>query len=195
MKFLKRLMVVLLAVMMIMPLTAHAATASPSKKNLKYAQATAKAVTYNGKSQTAKITVKMGDTTLVEGKHFTVTNSKKKKNAGTYTLKIKGIGKYSGTTTVKYTVKKASQKVKVTGTKSYKASTLKKKAKSFRLNVTRKANASVSFKSSTKKITVSKTGKVTLKKGLKKGTYKIYVSTKSTKNYKAAKKTITIRVK
>lgn len=46
-----------------------------------------------------------------------------------------------------------------------------------------------------KKIKVSKAGKVTIKKGLKKGTYKITVKAAATKNYKAAKKTITIKVK
>ena len=46
-----------------------------------------------------------------------------------------------------------------------------------------------------KYITVNKKGKVTLKKGAKKGTYKVTVTIKATKNYKKAQKTIKIVVK
>lgn len=202
MKFLKKLMVVLLTVIMILPLTAHAAgTDSPAKRDLANATITTKTLTYNGKTQKATLTVKIGDQTLTEGTHFTVVGDRTKKNAGTYTLKIKGIGKYTGTQTVTFTVKKAAQKVKVTGTsiksgvKTYKASSLKKSSKTFRLKVTRKANAKVTYSAPSRKITVSKTGKVTVKKGTKKGTYKVYVKTKATKNYKASTKIIKIRVK
>ena len=50
----------------------------------------------------------------------------------------------------------------------------------------------------TSKISINKkNGKVTVKKGLKKGTYKITVQIKAaaTKNYKAATKTVNIKIK
>lgn len=194
MRFLKRIMVVLLAVMMLLPMTAQAA-GSPAKNSLKRSTATAKSVTYNGKKQSAKLTVKMGSKTLTEGKHFVVVGSREYKNAGTYTLKIKGIGKYTGTQTITYTIKKKAQTVSVSGVRSYKATTLKKSKKSFRLTVTRKANAKVTYTTSDPKIKVSKSGKVTLAKGLKKGKYTIYVKTAATKNYKSATKKVTVRVR
>ena len=38
-------------------------------------------------------------------------------------------------------------------------------------------------------------GKVTVKKGLKKGTYKVKVKAAGNKNYKAATKTVTFKIK
>lgn len=201
MKILKKLMVVLLTVIMIMPLTASAATVSPSKKDLKDATATAQSVTYNGKKQEAKITVKMGDDTLVEGTDFVISGSNKRKNAGTYTLKIQGIGKYTGEQTVTFKVKKATRKDKVTVTgkalknnaKVYKTSTLQKTTRSFRAKYA--TNAKVTYKSTSKSLIVTKNGKVTVKKGTKAGTYKVYVKVAATKNYKAFTKVIKIKVK
>ena len=53
----------------------------------------------------------------------------------------------------------------------------------------------MTYKSSSKKVTVTSKGKVTVKKGTKKGTYKITVIAAKTANYKSVKKTITIKVK
>ena len=82
--------------------------------------------------------------------------------------------------------------------KSYKASSLKKKATTFTLKT--KGVGTKTFKASVpsklkKYISVSKKGKVTLKKGAKKGTYKIVVKCAGSKNYKSGSKTITIKVK
>lgn len=44
-------------------------------------------------------------------------------------------------------------------------------------------------------ITVTSTGKVYLKRGIKKGTYKVTVTARSTSDYYGKSKTITIRVK
>ena len=52
----------------------------------------------------------------------------------------------------------------------------------------------VSYKSSSKYVSVSKSGKVTVKKRAKKGTYKVAV-TVTNKNYKTVVKYITVRVK
>ena len=196
MKMLRRFMIVLLALVMIMPLTAHAAgKKSVGKNDIISAEISVKKTVYNGKKQKAKIEVSMGNTTLKEGKHYVVTGERKAKKAGTYTLTVKGIGKYSGETTVTYKIEKAKQSIKVNKVKKYKASSLKKKSQTFRLETKVKDKAKVTYSSSSKSVKVDKNGKVKLKKGLKKGTYKIYVKAKATKNYKAATKVIKIKVK
>jgi hypothetical protein len=130
-----------------------------------------------------------------------VKGGKAPKNAGEYTLvATANDANYNiETVTATYTVNKAAQKVK----KIKPAKKTVAAGKSFKLKATATGdkNAKVTFKktSGSKKISVSKAGKVTVKKGTKKGTYKIKVkATKAaTKNYKAASKsrTITVTVK
>ena len=106
-------------------------------------------------------------------------------------------GKYSGSVTSSYTIKKAKQKnVKVTNKyKATKAKTFKKKGKSYTFKATGvKGKAKVTYTASSKKIKV-KNGKITLSKGIKKGTYKVTVKVAKTKNYSAYTKTVTIKVK
>ena len=82
--------------------------------------------------------------------------------------------------------------------KTFKASTLKKKAASFITTITN-AHGKLSYKTSSKKITFKKqavgTYKVTAKKGTKAGTYTITINFATSKNYNAAQKKITITVK
>ncbi len=170
-----------------------AATVSAASTNL----------TYNAARQTASIVVTAANgTKLKEGVDY-VLEGQTAKAAGTHKAMIAGIGNYAGTTSVNYKIAKASQKltakVKKTGTKKYtvKASKLKKNSRTFKLAVSRKGNMKVRYSCKSSKIKVNKNGKVTLKKGLKKGTYKIKVTTGATKNYKANKnpKYITVKVK
>ncbi|MCQ2550975.1 MAG: hypothetical protein MJ146_02120 [Clostridia bacterium] len=93
-----------------------------------------------------------------------------------------------------------SQKITTKKISTYKASNLKKKAKTFSLGA--KAKGKLTYKvtvGKSKNITVSKAGKVTLKKGCKKGAYKVKISAASLKSgkyyYKATSKTVTIKVK
>ena len=77
-------------------------------------------------------------------------------------------------------------------TKSYKYS--KTKSRSFNIKV-KGAKTSLVYSSSSKKITVSKNGKVTVAKGTKAGTYTVSVYAKaSTKYMKSATKKITIKI-
>lgn len=88
-----------------------------------------------------------------------------------------------------------AQSIKVTpATTTYKAAKLKKSAKSFTVKV-KGAQGKVTYKSGSKKVTVTAKGKVTVKKGTKKGTYKITVKAAKTGIYKAASKTIKVVVK
>lgn len=105
--------------------------------------------------------------------------------------------------TVTWSITKASQKpVITTSKKSFKKSSLKSKAQSFTLGVT-KAHGTKTFTkvSGSSRLSLSKTtGKVTVKKGTAKGTYtiKVKVSAAGTSNYKAgasATKTVKVTVK
>ena len=194
MKTVKRIAAVLLAVMLMAPAAVNAAAPSVRDTNLNKKKATA-TVTYNKKTQ-LPTTITVNGQKLVVGKDCVIVKKKKsgKKNAGTYKITIKGIGNYSGTTTVTYKIKKAEQKIK-----TYKASTIKKKGKKFNLKtkaISKKVTYKVTGKKSAKKyIKVSKKGKVTIKKGIKKGTYKIVIKAKATKNHKQGKKVVKITIK
>lgn len=98
---------------------------------------------------------------------------------------------------------KPAPKVKIkTKSKTIKASKLKKKARSFKLKYSKaKGSGKASFTklSGSKKLTVSKAGKIKVKKGTKKGTYKIKVkmTVAASEKFKetTAKKTIKVTVK
>lgn len=199
MNYMKKVMAVLLAVMLMVPsVAANAATSSVKKTALTSSQITVSNVSYTGSFQKAKVTVKYNGKTLVEGKHYSLTNSSHK-IVGTHYVTIKGIGIYEGSITKSYKITKNSNVIKTkVAKKTYKVSKVKKKAKTFKIAA--KAKGKITYKVTCKKalkkyITVNKNGKVTLKKGAKKGTYKIVVTAKGNSNYKKSTKTIIIKVK
>ena len=162
------------------------------------APAAAKKLVYNGKEQTG----------VQAGKGYTLSGTTSATNAGKYkaTAKLNGGFTWSdGTTadkTINWSIAKAKAKAKVTGKKTYKASALKKKAKSFQaVKVT--TDGKVAYKSvkvSNKKQITFKNGKVTVKKGTPAGKYTVKgkVTAKAGKNYKklkaqAFKVTITVK--
>jgi hypothetical protein len=90
--------------------------------------------------------------------------------------------------------KNASIKIKSKkNIKSFKAKDVKKKAKTVKIKYSKTGDGKVSFKKTkgSKKLSVTKGGKIKVKKGTKKGTYKIKVkiSTSATAGYNAASKT------
>ncbi len=205
MKNLKKLIAIIMVIALMIPCTAMAATESVTSQELtkKNTTVTCSTLTYTGKKQTPK-TIKVQyktksgkKVTLKAGTDYTVKVTRGK-NAGTYSVKITGKGKYAGKVSSSYTIKKATQKkLKVTNgyKKAVKASKFKKKAKSYTFKVSGvKDKAKVTYQRSSKKIVV-KNGKITLAKGIKKGTYRVTVKVAATKNYKATTKTIKIKVK
>ena len=204
MNLFKRVAAVLLALVLIVPVTVSAA--SPAKTKLPSTITPVNAsLTYNGANRTAN-TLKNGSKKIVNGTDYKITKItcdgktvSAIKNAGKYVLTVKGIGKYTGTATVTFTVKKASPQLKTTvAKKTYKVKKVKKAKKSFKIGATSKTKKTYKVKGNKyakKHIKVSKTGKVTVKKGTKKGTYKIVVTSRATKNYKKATKTIKVVVK
>ena len=192
MKTMKKVAAVLLAVMLMAPAAVNAAAPSATKATI----AGQKAAVSTVKAQ-LPATVTINGKTLIAGQDFVYVNAVAKTDAGTYTVSIKGIGAFEGTATVTYTVNKAAaatKTTKVAAKKAYKASSLKKKAKKFSVKVAG-ATYTVKGKKAKKYIKVSKKGKVTVKKGIKKGTYKIVIKVKATKNTKAGKKVVKIVIK
>ena len=193
MKTMKKVAAVLLAVMLMAPAAVNAAAPSATKATIA-GQKAAVSTVYTGKAQ-LPATVTINGKTLIAGQDFVYVNAAAKTDAGTYTVSIKGIGAFEGTATVTYTVNKAAaatKTTKVAAKKAYKASSLKKKAKKFSVKV---ATYTVKGKKAKKYIKVSKKGKVTVKKGIKKGTYKIVIKVKATKNTNAGKKVVKIVIK
>ena len=128
---------------------------------------------------------------------------KKGAKIGTYVVRVSAAGNSNykaATKDVTVKVTKLTQKItaKVSG-KTYKATSLKKKAAAFSIGA--KAKTSVSYKvvkapsKASKYISVNKSGKVTMKKKAPKGTYEIRVTAKANGTYNAATKTIKVVVK
>lgn len=229
MKLFKRIAVVLLAVMLAVPAAFFNAAdvkaeASPSKTDIKKCTITVinKTLTYTGKAQRPSVKVVYNGKTLKKGTDYTISYPKRfvmtdgsghvcdgpiNVSKHYVTIQVTGIGKFTGKWTSSkfvFTITKAAQKLttyasgKKASSKSYKASTIKKGAKSFTLKVTG-SKGTLSFKSSTKKVTVKKlkggkSVKVTVKKGYK-GTAKITIKAKATKNYSGKTKYFYVKVK
>lgn len=184
---LKRILVaVTLMVALVVPSFAFAADVdSPADFGETTVVASQSSKVYNGKQPSFKVYV-IKNGSITETKTVTIPNS----DAGTYKYEVAG-------QTLYYTINKASGN-KITAnvsSKSYSYKKLKKKAYSFSIGAKAlKSGSTRTYKSSSKYVTVSKTGKVTVKKGAKKGTYKVAV-TATNKNYKTVVKYITVRVK
>ena len=142
--------------------------------------------TYNGSAITQTPTVKLGSTTLKRNTDYK-TSYKNNTNAGTATVTIAGINNYKGSIEKTFTISKAAQ-----------ALTIKTSASPVTVENTATitlsgAKGKKSYKSSNTKIaTVTASGKVTTKKV---GSVKITATSAATANYKAASKSITIKVR
>lgn len=167
--------------------------------------------TYNGKEQKPSIKTIKG-LELKDGTDYEAAWPNNSKNAGTYTVTIKGTGNYTGTTNATYTIDKAKNPITLKAkTVNVKYKSLKKKSKSIKRAdafAVSKAQGELSYrlvsakkgkKSFKKKLSVdAKTGKIIVKKGLEKGTYKVKVNilAKGNANYKAsAWKAVTFKLR
>ena len=167
----------------------------------------AKTTTYTGKTiAIGKATVKgsNGKVTYTYYSNSKCTKKATPKNAGIYYVKatVAANANYNAATSkaVKLTINKAKATIKTkTTSKTVKVSTVKKASQSFSIGASVNSKGKITYKKSSgnKNLTVSKAGKVTLKKGTKKGTYtaKVKVSAAAKGNYKAASKTVTVKVK
>ena len=187
MKTLKRIALIMVSVMMLLGVSAFAKE-SPVKTSFN-ASLKQTAVTYDGKTHKPSVTVTDINGKKIAKKYYTVSNVKAK-NAGSYTVTIKGKGKYAGfVEKLTYKINKKTQKVTV---KNVTVKANKKKSVSKKLSVSKKAGKAT-YTTNNKNIKV-KNGKVVVKKGTKKGTYKVTVTVKA-KNYKTVTKQIKVTVK
>ena len=166
---------------------------------------------YTGKARTPRPEVRVeGWGGLTYGTDYTLAY-KNNVNVGTATVTIKGKGEFTGTKSVTFKITKAANTMTAKAkakTHTFKYSKLKKKnqtitaAKAYTIS---KNKGTLSYKLTgvtkakfKKYFSVNaKTGKITIKKKLKKGTYtlSVKVTAKGTANYKAASKTLKVKVK
>lgn len=198
----KKIITMFLAVVMMLScVTVASAVDSPVRRtdlSKVSTKVTVKSLTYNGKAKnlSGKVVVKVGKTTLKEGKDYKLVYSKKT-SAGKSKVTVKGIGKYTGSVNKSYTIAKASNQVKAKASKTtVKYSSVKKKATTVTLKTSGKGKKTVTISPKKLKKYVKVSGsKVTLKKGAKKGNYKVTVKYAGNNNYKSGTKTVTIKVK
>ena len=142
--------------------------------------------TYNKKAQTPAVTVNLGDKTLVKDTDYTVSYANNT-NAGTAKVIItaKEGSAYSGTAEKSFTINKANATIK--------AKNITKTAgeKNFSFGASVNSGGKLSYKSSKTKVIKVVKGKAQIT-GV--GTSKITISAADTANYKAATKTINIKV-
>ena len=200
--------VIMVIAMLVMSVSASAAS-SPTAKKLGKVTVSPASYTYNAYDRTPKVTVKDADGKSVAGKYYTVF-WKNNEEAGTATVTVKGKAPYTGSAKTTFKIKRAGAYAFVNKpaktTVTVKAKDVKKKAKKVgRIDeylkrsskkYTKSVGVKATYKTNSKYVKVSKKGYITVKKGAKKGTYKITVKLKATKrNYKAATRTITVKVK
>ena len=153
---------------------------------------------YTGKAQKPIPIVKVSGKTLVAQKDYTYSYSNNTA-VGNATLTIKGMGSYTGKTTVTFKITKAANPLTLkVSQKTYDRKKDLKKKVSFQIGA-KKAQGTVTYtldkKAKKANITVSKKGKVTIPKKCKKGTYTIIINAKGNKNYLSVKKKTTIKIK
>lgn len=145
--------------------------------------------TYNGTEKRPDVTVKDGMKNLVAGKDYTYKYSSNI-NAGTGIVTFSGMGTYSGTATVGFTIYKASQSLNCNSTYYTKVYG----NKGFSLGAKTKAGPkNITYKSSSKSVaTVNASGKVSIK-GI--GSTTITITATGNTNYQTETKYVYITVK
>lgn len=142
--------------------------------------------TYDGKAKTPVVVVKGTNGKVIAASNYTVTGGESRTDAGTYKITVTFKNDYQGSSSVNFTIKKATPTLKVTANKEAitagAAATLTVKG----------AKGTVSYTSSNDKTATVSKGKVT---GKKAGEAVITVKSVATANYNAATAKITIKVK
>lgn len=144
--------------------------------------------TYDGRAKTPSVTVKDKSLVLNEGKDYTISYSNNI-NAGKAVVKVEMKGNYKGTLTRNFTINKAGNKIRGTSNFSKTAST---KAQSFLLGA-KATGGRLTYKSGSKSVKVSSTGKVTIPKNFA-GKATITITASGT-NHKTVTRTVTVTVK
>ena len=192
MKLSKRIALIFASLLMVLCVSVSvSAKESPTKQSFK-ASLKQSAVVYDGKTHKPSVVVKDLNGKTLNKKYYTV-QAKKVKNAGTYTVTIKGKGKYAGyVQKLTYKIKLKKQKVSVSKS-NITVRYNRNRATSQVVKVTKKTGR-VTYKTNSSGIKVNKYGKITVAKGTRKGVYRITVTVRA-KNYRTVKKSIRVTVK
>ena len=156
---------------------------------------------YDGTRKKPKVTAKVGNTVLKQGRDYTVAYTDNR-NAGTAKAIVTLKGKYSGTGIKTFKIHKAPQQLIVTKknqTVRYAELIEKPKIISGAITVEGAKGQLIYTKESGSEYLMigKKTGDITVKKGTPKGTYQITVriTAKATANYKKAVEKTTVKIK
>ena len=172
------------------------------KRNINSSNVTANITNkiYTGKEQKPSFVLKDGSTVLKSNIEYQILEYINNINVGTATIKIKGIGNYTGEKNITFKINKAKNPMTVKAfNKKVKAKKVKKKKQVIIPITVSKAQGTITYTkvSGNKKIKINKTtGKITIKKKTKKGTYyvKVKVSAAGNKNYNSVSKIIKIKI-
>ena len=191
-KFLKGLLPVVLVLALLVASMPAFAAKSPTTKAIGFVKVSS--ATYSGKTLTPKVKVYDITGKKISSKYYSVKVSGKPKNAGTYKVTVTGKAPYTGKKVKYFVIKKAKNPFKIkVGRQSFKVNKKRSQSTSIRISGV-KGGAKVYRWTSTSPKVYVKGGRLIIRKGFR-GTATIGISTGSTKNYKATRKTIRIRVK
>lgn len=143
---------------------------------------------YSGSEKRPAVTVNSHTAILIQGQDYKAFYENNI-NAGTATVTVIGIGKYTGVKTAEFIIQKGSNTVKASNL----TKTASAKAQNISLKATAKGKASLSYKSNTKAVKVSSKGKVSIAKNYVGGAV-ITITAAATPNYKQATAKIKITV-
>ncbi|MBQ9872308.1 MAG: hypothetical protein IJM27_10330 [Eubacterium sp.] len=158
---------------------------------------------YDGKQKTPTVKVTVNGKSLKKGTDFTVTYASGRKVVGSYKVTVKLKGNYSGSGTKTFKITKAANKLTAKGkSTSVSLASVKKgavKIAKTKVYTVKNGAGTITYKKASGNGALSvnsKTGSITVKKGTKKGTYTVKVTVKAAgnKNYKAAIKTVSIKI-
>lgn len=159
--------------------------------DLKNATITVKSCVYNGKRQKPAVTVKLNDKVLQNGIDYKVSYSNNINVGSKAKVKVVGMGRYSGTQTVTFKIKKAKQSIQIK-TENLKNLTYSAIGKKYKISIRNtKEWPKVTYVSSNTKVAVVKGNNIVIKGT---GSAKISISFRATKHYNAVTKEIPIRV-
>ena len=154
-------------------------TSQPSVKNAKIALEPAE-FTYDGTAHVPSVTVTLKGSVLTEGTDYTLA-FEDNTEAGKATVRVTGIGDYTGKAKKQFTIRKAENVLSADPVVLVSSA----EKQEFALQVAQTGDAALTFKGDGSALTAKKTGMVSVKAGYA-GTTKVTVTAPATKNYKSA---------
>ena len=147
--------------------------------------------TYDGKAKTPVVTVMDDDYLLQENEDYTITYSDNIK-VGTATVMITGIGRYTGTVSVSFTILQVKKNNVIKSSNITK--TVSAKEQKVKIQATVNDKAKLTYSSNNKSVKVNSSGEITIAKNFT-GTAVITITAAETARYKKTSCQITVTVR